>query len=106
MLILAFVYAFSALSTMPGSFVISALNNGNTECAIALSETQGFTNPTTKLNCGAVADMDNITYDWLPKGLDSIDGAHNGDNYIAYSFYEPYGKVYFVSKWFCTDYRS
>ena len=26
--------------------------------------------------------------------------------YSQYKQYEPYGKVYFVSKWFCADYRS
>ena len=32
--------------------------------------------------------MDNISVDWLPANIDTeADGAHNGDNYIAYSFY-------------------
>lgn len=32
--------------------------------------------------------MDNITESWLPQDIDtSKAGAHNGDNYIAYTFY-------------------
>ena len=33
--------------------------------------------------------MDNITYDWIPKDVNSSSngGSHNGDNYIAYTFY-------------------
>lgn len=32
--------------------------------------------------------MDNISIDWLPEDLgDSAGGSHNGDNYIAYTFY-------------------
>lgn len=31
--------------------------------------------------------FDNISYKWLPNNLDKTDGSHNGDNYIAYTFY-------------------
>lgn len=32
--------------------------------------------------------MDNISIDWLPDNLNKIgEGSHNGDNYLAYSFY-------------------
>ena len=32
--------------------------------------------------------MDNISVDWLPENLNTIgEGSHNGDNYLAYSFY-------------------
>ena len=32
--------------------------------------------------------MDNISIDWLPEDLgDNAGGSHNGDNYIAYTFY-------------------
>ncbi len=40
-----------------------------------------------------------LDYSELLNALDS--GA-----YSQYKQYEPYGKVYFVSKWFCADYRS
>ena len=31
--------------------------------------------------------MDNITETWLPTDIDEIDGPHNGENYIAHTFY-------------------
>lgn len=31
--------------------------------------------------------FDDISYKWLPNDLDNYDGSHNGDNYIAYTFY-------------------
>ena len=32
-------------------------------------------------------EITNISESWLPADLDNIDGAHNGDNYVAYTFY-------------------
>ncbi len=86
-LTLATVYAVSMLKTKSGSFVISALNKTDSLYAISLSETAAFLNPTTRLNSGAIEGMDNITYSWLPENLETQDGGHNGENYIAYSFY-------------------
>ena len=32
--------------------------------------------------------MDNISIDWIPSNINNeSDGSHNGDNYIAYTFY-------------------
>ena len=31
--------------------------------------------------------MNNITEGWLPSDIDSVDGPHNGENYIAHTFY-------------------
>lgn len=31
--------------------------------------------------------FDNISYKWLPQDLDEYEGSHNGENYLAYSFY-------------------
>ena len=31
--------------------------------------------------------FDNISYRWLPDDLDDYNGSHNGDNYLAYTFY-------------------
>lgn len=40
------------------------------------------------LKATKVDHMDNISIDWLPDNLNKIgEGSHNGDNYLAYSFY-------------------
>ena len=31
--------------------------------------------------------FDNISYKWLPEDIDDYEGSHNGENYLAYSFY-------------------
>ncbi len=54
---------------------------------ISLSETADFATPTTVLDAGGFPQMDNISQNWLPEDLDSADGSHNGENYMAYTFY-------------------
>lgn len=40
------------------------------------------------LKATKVEFMDNISIKWLPDNLDELgDGSHNGDNYLAYTFY-------------------
>ena len=55
-----------------------------------------------KLFAQSLNDMDNITYEWIPKDVhtSSNGGSHNGDNYIAYTFYiENEGQVS-VNYWY------
>ena len=41
-----------------------------------------------KLEATPIKFMDNISYKWIPQNVDTeADGSHNGQNYIAYSFY-------------------
>jgi len=87
-LLMGILFAASALLNMGGSFTIKAIRPVLENKAISLSETEGFSNPTVKLDAKAIEEMDNITYDWLPLDvLDTKSGSYNGDNYIAYTFY-------------------
>lgn len=53
-----------------------------------LSEDADFKTQCASLTAEQVKDVTNITYSWLPVDLDtSKDGAHNGKNYVAYTFY-------------------
>ena len=82
------MYIISMLLTQWGDLTISIgdLYDGKT---IMLCESMDFDNgATVKLNGGVVKDVTNITKSWLPKGLDTEkDGQHNGENYLAYTFY-------------------
>ena len=41
-----------------------------------------------KISTSKLAFMDNISINWLPENINKeAEGAHNGDNYIAHSFY-------------------
>lgn len=85
---LLIVYIISMLLTQWGDLVISIgdLYDGKT---IMLCENADFEDGVNvNLNGGTVENVTNITKDWLPKGLDTEkDGQHNGDNYLAYTFY-------------------
>lgn len=41
----------------------------------------------TELYAKSVDYFDNISYRWLPDDLDNTNSSHNGDNYVAYTFY-------------------
>lgn len=41
-----------------------------------------------RLTARELTFMDNISIDWIPKNIDTeANGSHNGENYIAYTFY-------------------
>jgi len=83
--LLAIGYGLSMFVNEAGSFtVIVPKNDADT---ISLSNTVGFEDPTVCIEAEVVESMDNITRDWLPDDIDGIDGSHNGENYIAHTFY-------------------
>jgi len=41
----------------------------------------------TDLYADPIEFLDNISHKWLPDDIGKYDGSHNGDNYIAYTFY-------------------
>ena len=85
--VLLLLWIISMLLTQWGDLIIS-VESPAVKKGIILSETKDFKNPTVKLSALQVKDVTNITYDWLPVDLDtSKDGEHNGENYVAYTFY-------------------
>jgi hypothetical protein len=54
---------------------------------LTLSETPEFEKTVSVLNADIVYDMTNISGDDLPANIDMINGSHNGESYIAYTFY-------------------
>lgn len=84
---LLIIYIISMLLTQWGDLTIQIgdLYDGKT---IMLSEDPKFGKAAVTLNGGSVTEVTNITKNWLPKDLDtSKSGQHNGDNYLAYTFY-------------------
>ena len=71
-----------------GGFVIRLNRDFSKKNGIILQET--INNPTYKfqLSAGDIKDLTNISINWLPDNLhDEADGSHNGENYLAYTFY-------------------
>ncbi|MBR2714736.1 MAG: hypothetical protein IKB73_00825 [Ruminococcus sp.] len=86
-LVLLILWIISWLMTTIGDLVIS-VENGAARQGIVISEHADGSDPTLELTAKNVTEVTNITYDWLPTDLDtSGDGEHNGENYLAYTFY-------------------
>lgn len=84
---LAIIFIISMLVTKWGDLVIE-IDRPAVAKGISLSETKDFENKSVALSAKQALDVTNITYNWLPVDLDtSKDGEHNGDNYVAYTFY-------------------
>lgn len=72
-----------------GRFTVTLDPNFSIESGITLYESLNNKSKTNKLYAQNISFMDNISINWLPETIDteSDGGAHNGDNYIAYTFY-------------------
>ena len=85
--VLALLFIISMLVTKWGDLVIE-IDRPAVAKGFTLSETEDFKNKTVSLSAKQALDVTNITYNWLPVDLDtSKDGEHNGENYVAYTFY-------------------
>lgn len=84
-LVLGTFYALSAFVNKAGNFTVFVPDGGSR--LITLSNTSDFQTFSTMLEADSIPEMDNITKSWMPATLDQIDGAHNGENYIAHTFY-------------------
>ena len=85
--VLAILFIISMLVTKWGDLVIE-IDRPAIAKGFTLSETEDFANKTVSLSAKQALDVTNITYNWLPTDLDtSKDGEHNGENYVAYTFY-------------------
>ena len=86
-LVLLLMWIMTWLLTTVGDLVIT-VDSAAARKGISISEHADGSDSTTKLAANMVADVTNITYDWLPATLDlEADGSHNGKNYLAYTFY-------------------
>ena len=85
--VLLILFIISMLVTKWGDLVID-IDRPAIAKGIILSEDKDFENKHVSLSAKQQLDVTNITYNWLPVDLDtSKDGEHNGDNYVAYTFY-------------------
>ncbi len=86
-MVVAITYLVSYFYDKMGSFTIKVNKYDMARQGITLSETPDIDNPKSRLNADIKVDMYNISGFDLPKDLNEHDGSHNGDNYIAYTFY-------------------
>ena len=79
-------YAFVLLYDRTGRFSASVENMTET-FAITLCETPDFKTQSSRLVNDQQVHVNNICGSILPANIDEIDGEHNGENYLAYTFY-------------------
>ena len=80
-------YVVAALYSKYGAYTVLVNKYDHVKFALTLSETPDFEKPTVRLNSKANQDITNISVKDLPQDLDNINGEHNGDNYVAYTYY-------------------
>lgn len=84
--ILAILFILSAFYTGAGEFVIS-LNSKMSRDGFYLSNTNNFEERMVCIRGTAVVSADNISIFDLSGDVMEVDGMHNGENYVAHTFY-------------------
>lgn len=104
LVLISVIYLFLYIAYAGGGFTVSLDKNMANRKNIFLSETGEINSKTRHLSADTISYMDNISIKWLPEDIDTeADGAHNGDNYIAYSFYVVNGGEENVHYWYEVD---
>ncbi len=88
LLFLIVVYIILQVIYNEGRFTVTLDSNKTLESGISVYESLNDPTPKNILYATPVNFMDNISVNWLPKDIHkSSEGSHNGQNYIAYTFY-------------------
>ena len=104
LIIISIIYLFLYIVFQGGKFTVTLDKNLSNRKSIFLSEDGKFKGKTRELTANTIDNMDNISIKWLPENLDTeATGAHNGDNYIAYTFYVINAGKETVNYWYEID---
>lgn len=87
LLVFAVSYSILYLINTNGNFTITLDKNAMEDEKLIVSPRSDFSYTTHKITVDNLDYMDNISGSWIPDDVDSIDGPHNGNNYMAYTFY-------------------
>lgn len=84
-LVVLFIAAFS--QEKMGNFTINLNRLELFRKGIAIDSDPYFSTPTARLIAETVEDATNISIEDIPTDVDDIDGSHNGENYMAFTYY-------------------
>ena len=88
LIFLALLYIILDVIYSEGKFTVILDSNESLESGMAIFDSLNNSHGKRKLEAAPIRFMDNISYRWIPENVDTeADGSHNGQNYIAYSFY-------------------
>lgn len=86
-LLLLILYVVFGIVYNSGSFSITLNRNLYLERGLIIYDNPEYKVFRSELYAQTIETFDNISYKWLPDDLNNYTGSHNGDNYIAYSFF-------------------
>lgn len=86
-LLLLVIYIVVGIVYNSGNFTITLDKNLYYEKGIIIYDDPNYKVFRSELFAKTVDSFDNISYKWLPENINDQDGSHNGDNYLAYTFY-------------------
>lgn len=88
LMFLTIIYFILRIVYETGDFTISLDPNLAQKSGLIMYERKSEKEEKKILKATKVEFMDNISVKWLPENLNNMgEGAHNGDNYLAYTFY-------------------
>ena len=87
LLVVAVLFIAAFMQEKMGNFTINLNRLELFRKGIAIDDDPYFSKPTARLTAATVMDATNISADEIPGDVDQIDGGHNGENYMAYTYY-------------------
>lgn len=88
LLFLIIVYGFLQALYAEDAFTVSIDQNFSKETGIVAYEKLDEKDYKILMKAEKIEFADNISINWIPQNInDEAEGAHNGDNYLAYTFY-------------------
>ncbi len=88
LIFLILLYFILSIIYKAGKFTVSLDRDLSWDRGIVLYEELNRKVVSKRLEASQMEKMDNISINWLPPNIDTeSEGSHNGDNYIAYTFY-------------------
>ena len=87
LLLVAVLFITAFMQEKMGNFTINLDRLELYRKGISIADNGDFDGATARLAATTVADATNISIEDLPSDLDDVEGAHNGKNYMAYTYY-------------------
>lgn len=88
LLLLILLYIILEIIYHEGRFTVTLDSNETLQSGLAIFDSLNNSQGKRRLYATPIKFMDNISYKWLPANIDTeAEGAHNGKNYIAYTFF-------------------
>lgn len=84
--ILGGMFAFSTVTQERGNFTIN-LTGDLLDIGFVLSDTEDFADPKVRLSSNILREVNAISIADLPEDIQNYDGSHDGESYVAYTFY-------------------